>query len=468
VQLSAAAPSDRVLGSGSIFAFAAQISIGTLIVVQKPLCMRSAPATHCGRRREALRSLIAQVSHRTKPRGTDSIVRHSLPLHRRAVLALRRCLNQALELLRTPFRRPHVLLVAGGASTTKTLEVEARLRFLLEHLERPPTLRTVQKASASDYLFSAAVASAEVTAFTKATRLVLNWVADLDYETNPVDGRALADLGVALNRNAPRQPVRLVRQTFANHIDQLRAGGSRPVYLFGTGPSLQTARERSFADGIAVVCNTIVRDAELWHHLAPAFLAAGDAIYHFGHTPHARAFRADALRRLQESEGRTLFVYPSRFDVIVRAEFRDIQSLLIPIPLGNHTDITVDLTKHFLLPKLGNVLNTLLLPLGCTLSKDVRLWGFDGRAPKDVGFWANSDQHSYSELMQSIRDAHPAFFAKLVPQGNEIQYVKQFHGDLLDQRLADAERRGFQFRMLHSTWTPTLQKRYRELCPDQE
>jgi hypothetical protein len=107
-----------------------------------------------------------------------------------------------------------------------------------------------------------------------------------------------------------------------------------------------------------------------------------------------------------------------------------------------------------------NVLTILLLPLGCTLSSDVKLWGFDGRAPSDSGFWANSNRQSYPELMQANREAHPAFFADFVPKGNEAKYANEVHGDLLDERLTEAERRGFRFQMLHHTWTPTLQKRY--------
>jgi hypothetical protein len=268
------------------------------------------------------------------------------------------------------------------------------------------------------------------------------------------------NLGANL-RPRRRGDLDAAHRALIRHVKTLTANGPKPAYIFGTGPSLQLARERSFTDGVTVVCNTIVRDPELWHHLAPAFLTAGDAIYHFGHTPHARAFRADALRRLQESDGRTLFVYPNMFDVIVRSEFKDVEPLLVPVPWGNHTDLTVDLTKTFGMPRLQNVLNNLLLPVGCTLSTDVRLWGFDGRAPSDSGFWGNSDRHAYPELMQSIRDAHPAFFSTLTPKGNEVKYVQQVHGDLLDKRLTEAEGRGFTFRMLHHSWTPTLQKRYR-------
>lgn len=392
--------------------------------------------------------------------------RHPLPVHRRALLAVRYHVNRIIETIRTPFIRPEVLLVAGGASPGKTAEVEARLQFLIEHVERPLSIRTVQRASVAEYLFSSAVASAEVTQFTKATRLALDWVADLDYERNAADGRHLIDIGVVMKRDKLRVTEQLAHETLTDRIGRLRANGRKPAYLFGTGPSLQKARDHSFDDGTTVVCNTIVRDAELWHHLKPAFLVAADSLYHFGFTPHARAFRADAVKRLVESEGRAMFAYPSRFDVIVRPEFREVEDLLLPIPFGNHTDVSVDLLSHYSLPKLGNILNILLLPMGCTISKDVRLWGFDGRAPKDVGFWSNSDKHSYPEYMQSIRDAHPAFFAEHVPKGNEEQYVKNIHGDLLDERLNEAEANGYRFTMLHETWTPTFQKRRRETLGD--
>lgn len=383
------------------------------------------------------------------------------PRHR-ANLALRRAFSHAADVLRRPILRPEVLLITGDATPAKVLEIESRLSFLLSHLDQGLAIRRSATASWLAYLRSAGVAAADTTGLAHFGRWHLHWVVDLDYEANPVDGWDLMDLGVAIRQGGLQaKSVAAGRHIFCNRVEELRAEGERPVYLFGTGPSLRSAGGRSFADGIVVVCNTIVRDPDLWHHLQPAFLTAGDAIYHFGHSAHACAFRADALKRLQESRGRTLFAYPAQFDVIVRSEFRDVESQLVPIPYGEHTNISVDLVKNFSLPYLGNVLNSSLLPLGCTLSNDVRLWGFDGRGPTDSGFWANSDRQSYPELMQSIRDAHPAFFAESVPEGDESKYVRAVHGDLLEERLAEAERRGFSFRMLHHSWTPTLQKRFR-------
>jgi len=390
----------------------------------------------------------------------DEMSRYSESIVRRAKSSLKRWMNAAVDAVRAPIRKPTVLLVTGDAGHEKVQQIDVRLRHLLDHLPDEVSTRTVRSALPMDYLRHSGVVTADSAAVPPWVRK-LRWFADLDYDVNPADGMALMDFGTALRGRVHKQIANSYR-IFVRHVEQLKVAGHRPVYLFGTGPSLQLAANRSFSDGIVVVCNTVVRDAELWHHLNPDILTAGDAIYHFGHTPHARAFRADALRRLVESKGRTLFVYPLQFDVIVRPEFREVESLLVPIPWGGHTDITVDLTKHFRLPGVGNVLNVLLLPLGCTLSSDVRLWGFDGRAPSDSGFWANSSRHSYPELMQSIRDAHPAFFASMTPKGNEIQYVNEVHGDWLDDRLSEAEERGFSFHMLHRSWTPTLQKRYRQ------
>ncbi|MFM8855929.1 MAG: hypothetical protein ACKOI2_01730 [Actinomycetota bacterium] len=391
--------------------------------------------------------------------------RYSLPIGERAKITARIGFSKTVDMMRAPIRRRRILLVAGTASSEKLVRVEKRLQFLLSHLDEKFDIARVDTATILDYLRSSAVVTADPAAVSSFARRRLRWVADLDYETNPLDAWALITMGEAIVHGPNRKIIEAARLNFTAHVRALTAEGPKPSYIFGTGPSLNLASGRTFSDGHTIVCNTIVRDRDLWHHLKPVFLTAGDALYHFGDNPHARAFRADALRRLDESGGRALFVYPAVFDLVVRAEFKAVESLLIPIPRGIssfHTDVAVDLTKCFSLPPLGNVLVDQLLPLGCTLSRDIRLWGFDGRAPNDSGFWANSSAQSYPELMQSMREAHPAFFNNAVPRGNEIQYVRKVHGDQLEERLVDAERRGFSFAMMHPSWTPTLQKRHRE------
>jgi hypothetical protein len=381
---------------------------------------------------------------------------------------IRRWFNASLDRVRTPWRRPEILLVTGNASPEKVSEIERRLHFLLSHLNSVITVTPAQSFSLPDCLRYTGVAAADSAAIPEflERQVRLNWVVNLDYEHNPLDGWELSALGSAIARQPSADTLEQSRRRFNGRVEDLKSLGPRPVYLFGTGPSLGRALERTFSDGTTVACNTIVRDPEIWAHLNPDFFVAGDAMYHFGHTQHACQFRADALQRLRESDGKTLFVYPAQFDVIVRSEFSEVADVLVPVPMTHGQDPTIDLSRDFELPgSLANVLTVLLLPIGCTLSKDVRLWGFDGRAPSDSGFWENAPGQSYGPLMSELRAAHPAFFEYAIPSGREQSYVDNVHGQHLDDRLNEAEARGYRFWMLHHSWTPTFQKRFGEHEP---
>lgn len=231
------------------------------------------------------------------------------------------------------------------------------------------------------------------------------------------------------------------------------------AYVFGTGPSLASAIDRDWSDGYRVVCNTIVRDRELWHHLQPQAITAGDALYHFGYTEFARTFRKDLINRLRETP-ETVFIYPDYFHARVALDLPIEPHRLIPVPTGRATTVHDCLSERFELPALGNVLNKLLLPIGCALSKRIGLWGFDGRAPADKLFWSNSSKHAYPELMHTLQAAHPAFYDHFVPKADPEQYVRSVHGDVLEHCLASGEAAGFKFEMLHLSWTETLMRRH--------
>ncbi len=241
----------------------------------------------------------------------------------------------------------------------------------------------------------------------------------------------------------------------------LKYNGFDRSYVFGTGPSLSKAGERDWSDGFRVVCNTVVRDRRLFGHISPHFIVAGDAIYHFSHAAFAKQFRHDLFSRMSESAG-LYFVYPEIFDVIVQSEFSGFGDRLIPIPTGGPKRLDISLAETFRLPSLGNVLALLLLPLAFTFSKRVEMIGFDGRDPRDQKspFWANSEMHSYPELMWTLKDQFPAFYDHFVPNNDSRRYIKAVHEDL-EGLLCDAESRGKSLEMLHPSWTDTLHRRYK-------
>ncbi len=233
------------------------------------------------------------------------------------------------------------------------------------------------------------------------------------------------------------------------------------AYVLGTGPSLEKAINLNWNDGYKIVCNTIVKDVELWNYLQPDFILAGDAIYHFGNNDFAIAFIEDLKLRLRETN--TFFVYPFIYHSYLSFELKEFEDRLIPIPISYKDLSSISLLDDFSLPaNTGNVLNLLLLPLATTLSKNVYLYGFNGRAPGDKLFWSYSDKHSYVDKIDKIIEKHPKFFEQNVPKNNESNYVKKVHGDKLDQILTNLESLGWCFIMMHETWTETLAKRFKK------
>jgi hypothetical protein len=63
--------------------------------------------------------------------------------------------------------------------------------------------------------------------------------------------------------------------------------------------------------------------------------------------------------------------------------------------------------------------------------------------------------------MPTLLERHPAFFRHYVPVEKPSTYVQNVHGDALDAALQAAEAQGWSFTMMHKSWTPTLQKRFK-------
>lgn len=367
--------------------------------------------------------------------------------------AIKAVYSQLVNALRPGQRLHSAHVIAPGISGANRVELLTRFAFYLPEAVNGITwhddFETSMLASAAPILLFGAEALQR-----PAWLKLRGGVFDVDQRRNPMDGWAWCEASTFANGTPDLAAG--ARRFFAR-AEQIKALGLKRCYLFGTGPSLANAGQRSWDDGIRIVCNTIVRDAELFHHIQPHMIVAGDAIYHFGFTEFAVAFRRDLEARMAECD--VLFVYPDYFDAIVQRQFGRFADRLVPIPTGMHSTVHHDMRQEFSTPALGNVLNKLLLPVGCNLSRRIGLWGFDGRAPKDQLFWANSARQSYTELLPTLQAAHPAFFDHFVPKANPEQYVQSVHGDVLEYCLSTAEAQGWQFEMLHHSWTPTLAKR---------
>ena len=294
------------------------------------------------------------------------------------------------------------------------------------------------------------VLDATATRHTWSARILGDALRDADRHTNIWEGWTWAGFCAALRTSVERdRQEHEAQEQFRSYVATLPAFDR--CYVFGTGPSLDQAWERSFADGYRVVCNTIVRNRALLDHIAPHFIVAADAVHHFDGNTHAAAFRADLAASLRDRELRALV--PDLFYPLLVAYHPDVVSKVIPV----RTDlegIHIDMKRCLAYTNLPNVLNGLLLPLASSLADEVLLLGFDGRAPEDEAFWANSEANSYPEYKAAIKIAHPQFF-----RGTDYAHYAAEQSDAAELILSKGESLGKHYFCLNRTHIPALARR---------
>lgn len=360
------------------------------------------------------------------------------------------------KILNLSFEKNEIdLIVNTDVDTLKQNEVLRRINFFLGEYEYKINIKRLKKIPLLIYKPTIVLGFKETS---KHQKLFRGYFYDFDYELNPLEAW---EYHLFLNFLNGKVDFEGYRKKFVIYCESLKRQNLKKTYIFGTGPSLEKAIEGTWADGYRIVSNTIVKDRDLWQHINPDIITAGDGIYHFGIGDFAKNFRRDLKDRLSETD--TIFMYPEMFHKFCLKEFENYKERLYPIPIHKHTSVHHNLNLTYSVPKLDNVLPLLLLPVACSLSKNIFLWGFDGRAPTDQDFWKNSNKQFYQEHVVQLKKLHPAFYNKQIPTNSEKSYVEKVHGQVLENVLSNAEKDGYNFEILHKTFTPVLAKRYKQL-----
>lgn len=194
-----------------------------------------------------------------------------------------------------------------------------------------------------------------------------------------------------------------------NKLLEIKAEAStrEAVSIFGTGPSLEESLEVDHSRSLNIICNTIVKNRSFLERLQPKIIVAADAHFHFSYHRYSARFLSDVAFFLQNSDA--IFFTFDKFAAFIRYRLPSVADRVFGIPAGR-TEYGHDLDREFRVFPGDSVLNMFLLPLASFLSDTVFLHGFTGRSAADKYFWSHSDLHQYSELMEDVRLAHPAFF----------------------------------------------------------
>lgn len=195
---------------------------------------------------------------------------------------------------------------------------------------------------------------------------------------------------------------------FAKRVAAIKKNNWITGCVFGTGPSLETAKDFDFSNCVSVVCNSIVQNKDLLSHINPQFVTAGDVVSHLGVSLYAEVFRKDLVEYLKNNE--VYYFTTAPFGYLLLEQCSEIAHKVILVE-QQMDEQNFDLTQLFCLPKLDSTFNIHMLPIIHTLCDNIFILGCDGKSKtrSNEDFWAHAQDAQYAGLVDTGHKCHPTF-----------------------------------------------------------
>ena len=244
------------------------------------------------------------------------------------------------------------------------------------------------------------------------------------------------------------------KRIFTSKVQSLRKKYKK-TYIWGRGPSLGTAFKYDFSDGARIVANQIVRDEALMNHINPNFIVACDHAWHFGCSKVADFFRKDVVDYVISNDA--FFIVPLDSFLLLSYHYPQLRNKLIGIPYyGNEHNFNL-VDNYYTKGSLG-VLFEFLFPVACTLSKEIKMLGFDGKSksqnPSIV--YPYSDIATYpDEIDNSIHASRPGYYDR------DFSDFRDSYDVLFKSMVDEAEAKGFEIETLAPSYHTALKDKFR-------
>lgn len=230
---------------------------------------------------------------------------------------------------------------------------------------------------------------------------------------------------------------------------------ARRCYIFGTGPNLSLAAHHDYSQGVAVVCNSMVKNEPLLDRMKPPLILAADPIFHAGASIYAADFRA-ALYRAMERYGSYYLCNQRDFRIFDAYMPEHLRDRLIGAPAGWGMKLKTNTTEDFDFTACPNILTLFLLPVAVAMSeKEIYIAGCDGRPLRQNNyFWSHDKSVQFNDKMAAIQEAHPSFF--------DISYDDYYflHCETVASWIGSAQGVGRKVVNMTPSYIPALRKVY--------
>lgn len=240
---------------------------------------------------------------------------------------------------------------------------------------------------------------------------------------------------------------------FLKHVDKWQG---RSISAFGNGPSLKDVVENKVQLGgtVNAICNSTIGDEAALAYLDPEMLFCGDPVQHCGVSKYAGEFRV-ALAKALENPNRVLFTQLGYVPYFRSVCGPDCHDRIIGIGNDRRAVFNLDLRAEFLTASTANIFTMLVLPVACTVSKDINIYGCDGMSFVDsTRPWSHSNEDDYMGRMAVTHRVHSGFWKR----NYEEEYWS--YGRDLSELLRSAEAKGHMISVRTPSYVPALGKRY--------
>ncbi|MDY6917296.1 MAG: hypothetical protein SVP26_05025 [Chloroflexota bacterium] len=279
-----------------------------------------------------------------------------------------------------------------------------------------------------------------------------------------------------------RERERLAELSKENYKRLLeKVGHCDDAYVFGTGPSLDRATQFDYRGAFRVVCNSIVRNKALLHHIRPQLLAFVDHAFFFSPCRYAAEFRRMMLETVQEFQ---CYIMVQDFQVpLLLAHHPELEERIIGMPAPGIWDMRSSELIRTLLARRGgmptpvkipghgeeynfptldrfyvrltaSIMTLFMLPVVSSVCRNIYVVGADGRKPEEKQLWDYSSSSQFGNLMQTILETHPAVF-----RDSNYMHIYKRHCNEFKELVQYGEAAGKRYYALTPSHIPVLARR---------
>lgn len=208
----------------------------------------------------------------------------------------------------------------------------------------------------------------------------------------------------------------------------------------------------NYNDGVAIVCNSMVKNQELLEYLKPKLLSFADPVLYFSSNKYTAEFMNKMLETVEKFN--CYIVIPENNMPLLLTHYPQLAPYVIGLEARNTKEYNFPTVTDFFVKGSSNILTLYMLPIASAFANEIYIIGADGRQKSDKYFWKHNSASQFNDLMEAVFETHPSFFRDRI----YTDYYDE-HCEFMKNLIEYGEKCGKRYYTLTPSYIPILQNR---------